>query len=158
MFEVQHEEMSKRLDSRKGNVYLRKDISICLYYVLRFYRNDRSYTGGLGMNRLKKYLNRSINLQNIKNEKALEGFGFSCRYLPDPPDVFDEFEFKADLGGIENLALMITIESMAIKRLFFGAISSDNPDLITGLDEMQLQEIFRQSEVQLFRFLDFITK
>jgi hypothetical protein len=110
------------------------------------------------MERLKKYIGVAVNLDNIKEAERLKNFGFTCRYLPDPPEDFDEFEFGADLGGLKNLGLMVTIESMTIKRIFFGLISPDNPDIVTGLTEAQVQDIFEQSGDTLIRFLDYITE
>jgi hypothetical protein len=113
---------------------------------------------GGAMEQLRKYLGRPIHLGHIKNAEALEKLGFSCRYLPDPPEDFDEFEFSAELGGIANLGLMVTVESMAIKRMFFGVFSPDNADVVTGLEGDQLNRIFKRSSKELFAFLDYITE
>ncbi len=110
------------------------------------------------MERLKKYIGVAVNLDNIRDAERLKNFRFTCRYLPDPPEDFDEFEFGADLGGLKNLGLMVTIESMAIRRIFFGLISHDNPDIVTGLTKAQVQDIFEQSGDTLIRFLDYITE
>jgi len=110
------------------------------------------------MDQIRKYLGRPIVLDNIKDARALERWGFTSRYLPDPPEDFDEFEFSADLGGIENLGLMVTVESMAVKRVFFGIISPDDPDVVTGLDEDQVKRIFDESGEALFGFFDYITQ
>ena len=110
------------------------------------------------MERLKKYIGVTVNLDNIKDAERLKDLGFACRYLPDPPEDFDEFEFVADLGRLKDVGLMVTIESMTIKRMFFGLISPDNPDIVTGLTEVQVKDIFDQSGDMLFRFLDYITE
>ena len=110
------------------------------------------------MDQIRKYLDRPIILDNIKNVDALKRLGFMCRYLPDPPEDFDEFEFLADLAGIENLGLMVTVESMAVKRVFFGIVSPDDPDMVTGLDKEQVAKIFDVSGEALFAFFDYITK
>jgi len=110
------------------------------------------------MKSLRKYVGLQVNLKNIKNTHRLKDLGFVCRYLPDPPEEFDEFEFITDAGGIENLGLMVTVETMKIKRIFFGLISPDNPDLFTGLTESQLNNIFKQSGEEVLRFFDHITK
>jgi len=109
------------------------------------------------MERLKKYIGVAVNLDNIKDAERLKDLGFACRYLPDPPEDFDEFEFVTDAGGIENLALMVTVEGMEIKRLFFGLISTDNPDVVTGLSDAQVKQIFDQSSDSLLQFFDYIT-
>jgi hypothetical protein len=110
------------------------------------------------MERFKRYIGSTISLENIKDMDGLMAFGVTCRHLPDPPEDFDEFEFGADLGGLKNLGLMVTIESMTIKRIFFGLISPDNPDIVTGLTEAQVHDIFEQSGDTLIRFLDYITE
>lgn len=110
------------------------------------------------MDALRKYVDLPVNLDNIKNAGQLKELGFTCRYLPDPPEDFDEFEFVTELAGIENLGLMVTVESMKIKRIFFGIISPDDPDLVTGVSEAQLDSIFEQSSEKVSRFFDCITK
>ena len=80
------------------------------------------------------------------------------RYVPDPPEDFDEFEFETNFGGIANLGLMVTVEKMAIKRIFFGVFSQKDPDVVTGLDEAQLERVFHRSGAQVNRFFDYITK
>lgn len=109
------------------------------------------------MDVLRKYVGRAVHLENIKNTNRLKELGFVCRYLPDPPEDFDEFEFAADLGGMKNLGLMVTVEAMKIKRIFFGIISPDNPDVITGLSETQVAHVFEHSGNNLLQFFDHIT-
>jgi hypothetical protein len=110
------------------------------------------------MDALRKYVNLPVNLDNIKNSDKLKELGFVCRYLPDPPEDFDEFEFGTALAGISNLGLMVTVEFLKIKRIFFGLISPEDPDRVTGVSETQLNSIFEQSGAEVFRFFDFITK
>lgn len=110
------------------------------------------------MEQLRKYVGRPVNLDHIKDRDTLKGLGFTCRYLPDPPEDFDEFEFLAHLGGIENLGLMVTVESMAVKRIFFGVISPQDPDVVTGLNEVQVKQVFEQSGDALSEFFDYITE
>ena len=110
------------------------------------------------MDALRKYVDLPVNLDNIKNAGRLKELGFVCRYLPDPPEDFDEFEFVTELAGIDNLGLMVTVESMKIKRIFFGILSPDDPDLVTGVSETQLDSIFEESGEKVSRFFDCITK
>ena len=110
------------------------------------------------MERLKKYIGSPISLENIKDEEKLKAFGFMCRYLPDPPEDFDEFEFVTDLGELKNLGFMVTVEMMKIKRMFFGLISADNPDIVSALSEEQLENLLAQHEDTLIGFLDYITQ
>ena len=110
------------------------------------------------MEQLKPYLGKEINLAAIKNAERLKDFGFACRYLPDPPEDFDEFEFTTEIGELKNLALVITVQSMKIVKFFFGLIDPDNPDMIKGLTEDQLTEIFTTAEAEVLDFFNYITK
>ncbi|NVM22331.1 MAG: hypothetical protein HWN68_11195 [Desulfobacterales bacterium] len=110
------------------------------------------------MERLKKYIGSKISLDNIKDEEKLKTFGFTCRYLPDPPEDFDEFEFVTDFEGTNNLGLMVTVESEKIKRIFFGFISPDDPDIVSALTEDQLKNLLDQRGEMLIRFFDYITQ
>ncbi|MBW2173039.1 MAG: hypothetical protein JRF64_00045 [Deltaproteobacteria bacterium] len=139
-----------RLMEEKRHIFL-PFFRICAEAVSRGWREN-------AMERVKKYIGSAVNLDHIKDAECLKDLGFTCRYLPDPPEDFDEFEFAADLGGLRNVGLMVTIELMVIKRIFFGLISPDNPDIVSGLTEVQVQDIFDQSGDTLFRFLDYITE
>jgi hypothetical protein len=99
-----------------------------------------------------------INLENIKNAEGIKAFGVTCRYLPDPPEDFDEFEFVTDFGGTNNLGLMVTVELMTIKRIYFGLISPDDPDIITGMPDPQLKAFLDHRGGSLTRFFDYITQ
>lgn len=109
------------------------------------------------MEQLKPYVGKEVNLENIKNAEALKDFGFVCRYLPDPPEDFDEFEFITEIGELNNLGLIITVQSMKIVKVFFGLIDPDNPDMIKGLTEEQLASIFATAEPKVLGFFDYIT-
>ncbi|MBW2107064.1 MAG: hypothetical protein JRI36_00145 [Deltaproteobacteria bacterium] len=110
------------------------------------------------MEELKKYIGRTVELDNVKDSARLKELGFTCRYLPDPPEDFDEFEFVADLGGFKNLGLMVTVESMTVKKIFFGLLSPDDPDVVTGLTEEQVQKVFADDADALAQFFEFITR
>ncbi len=109
------------------------------------------------MEQLKKYYDSKINLENIKNADRLEDLGFTCRYLPDPPEDFDEFEFVTEVGELKDVALMITVENMEIKKILFGLVSADDPDDITGLSKEQLATISDQAGEKLSQFFSYIT-
>ena len=109
------------------------------------------------MEQLKKYVGAAVNLENIKDAGRLKDFGFTCRYLPDPPEDFDEFEFVTDMGELKNLGLMVTVESMTIKRIFFGLFDPDNPDIVSGLEDSQVEKIFAEHGDTVTGFFDYIT-
>lgn len=110
------------------------------------------------MERLKKYIGVAVNLDNIKDAERLKDFGFTCRYLPDPPEDFDEFEFVTDFEGTNDLGLMVTVESNSIKRIFFGLISPDDPDVVSALTEDQLTNLLGRRNDTLIGFFDYITQ
>ena len=110
------------------------------------------------MKRFQKYLDKEINLKNIKNEDNLKNFGVKCRYLPDPPEEFDEFEFGFDFKGSQDVAFVVTIELGKIKRLLFGQVDPDNPDLFRPLPEETLHELAEGKGDLLSAFFDYITE
>ena len=110
------------------------------------------------MQRFKQYMGKSINLNNIKDANQLASFGITCRYLPDPPEDFDEFEFVSDYRGEKNLGLMVTVEMEKIKRIFFGMISPDNPDVVRPLTEDGLKELLDEKGADFLRFFEYITQ
>jgi hypothetical protein len=110
------------------------------------------------MQRFKQYVDQRIHLNNIKDANRLASFGMICRYLPDPPEDFDEFEFVSDYRGQENLGLMVTVEKEKIKRIFFGMISPDNPDVVRPLTTNELKELLDEKGAKFLRFFDYITQ
>ena len=110
------------------------------------------------MERFRKYIGSQINLENIKKAKNLKALGFTCRYLPDPPEDFDEFEFVTDFEASNDLGLMVTVESDSVKRMFFAFISPDDPDIVSALTEDQLKNLLDQRSDTLIRFFDYITQ
>ncbi len=110
------------------------------------------------MERLRRFIGSPINLENIKDQDRLKAFGFTCRYLPDPPEDFDEFEFATDFEGMNDLGLMVTVEMEKIKKIFFGLFSPDDPDVIRPLSEVQLKSLLDQRSETLIRFFDHITR
>jgi len=53
---------------------------------------------------------------------------------------------------------MVTVESNSIKRIFFGLISPDDPDVVSALTEDQLKNLLDQRSDTVLRFFDYITK
>ena len=110
------------------------------------------------MERFKQYVDKLINLNNIKNAGQLASFGMICRYLPDPPEDFDEFEFVSDYRGEKNLGLMVAVEMEKIKRIFFGMISPDNPDVVRSLTEDELKKLLNEKGANFLRFFAYLTQ
>lgn len=112
--------------------------------------------GGM-MKRFEQFSDRTVNLENIKNSDRLAEFGVTCRYLPDPPEDYDEFEFGTDYKGKHDIGIMVAIELMQIKRLMFGFIDPDNPDIIRPMGDA-LDGFLNQKADTLLDFFDFITQ
>lgn len=110
------------------------------------------------MQRFKEYMGKSVSVTNIKDKDRLASFGIICRYLPDPPEDFDEFEFVIDYHGKNDRGMMVTVEMEKIKRIFFGIISPDDPDVFRALTESQLKELLDEKGEILLKFLDHITQ
>jgi hypothetical protein len=109
------------------------------------------------MKRFKSFLDKNITLNKIKNSSELKNLGIICRYLPDPPEDFDEFEFGVTYDNHEHTGFIMTIEKNEIKRILFGAFAPDNPDLFKPLDESQTQSLLMEHGDKLINFFVFIT-
>ncbi len=110
------------------------------------------------MKRFRKYIDKTVNMENVKQAEYLETLGIVHRYLPDPPEEFDEFEFATDFQGNKDLGIMVTIELGKIKKLLFGLIDLENPDIIRPLSESQIADLLEQRGNQLTQFFDYITQ
>lgn len=110
------------------------------------------------MERFRKYIDKGINIGNTKNSDQLNTFEVTGRYLPDPPEEFDEFEFSTNFKGHRDLGIMVTIELGKIKKLVFGLIDPQNPDIIRPLSESQIVELLEQRGDQLVQFFDYISQ
>lgn len=110
------------------------------------------------MQRFKQYMGKSVDIENIKDVDQLASFDMTCRYLPDPLEDFDEFEFVCDYHGKNNLGVMVTVEMEKIRRMFFGMISPDNPDVVRALTESELKELLDEKGENFQQFFDYITQ
>jgi len=110
------------------------------------------------MKRFRKYIDKTVNMENVKQSEYLDTLGITCRYLPDPPEDFDEFEFATDFEGHRDLGIMVTIELGKIKKLLFGLIDPENPDIIRPLSESHIADLLEQRGNQLVRFFDYVTQ
>ncbi len=102
-------------------------------------------------------MDRPVNHSRVKDSAKLKDFHITCRYLPDPPEDFDEYEFGIDFKGDQDRAVAVTIEKGEIKRMLFGATVPDNPDMLTPLSDRELQELLEARGGDLVQFFDFIT-
>ena len=109
------------------------------------------------MEQFRRYLDRQLKTESVKEADKLAAFGITGRYLPDPPEDFDEFEFTTDFGG-QTVVLLVTVEMGKIKRLLFSLADQEDPDITRPLTESQLHDFFTQKGTQLLGFLDYITE
>lgn len=110
------------------------------------------------MQQFKKYLGREIVLKNIKDKEKLDSYGILCRYLPDPPEDFDEFEFTMDWDDELSLAIMVTIEHLKVARIFWGLFHVDDPDAVRALTEVQQDNFLAEKGDLITEFFSFIIK
>ncbi|AEG15085.1 hypothetical protein Desku_1503 [Desulfofundulus kuznetsovii DSM 6115] len=109
------------------------------------------------MERFRKYMDKEINPENLKDTERINCLGISCTYLPDPPEDFDEFEFSMDFNEQENIVITVAIESGKIKRVMFSVADKENPYEIRSLTPSQIEELLLNKGDQLVQFFEFIT-
>jgi hypothetical protein len=109
------------------------------------------------MKRFRRYLDRPLNTEKVKIAEKLAEFGVAGRYLPDPPEDFDEFEFAADFPAFPNAGFSVAVEKGAVKRIMFGFYDPDNPDVFRPMSENGLEDFLRQHGETLTGFFDFVT-
>jgi hypothetical protein len=110
------------------------------------------------MQRFKKFIDQSLNLENIKNSDQLSAFGITCTTLPDPPEEFDEFEFKTGFSEQMDVVIGVAIEMGKVKRILLGLSEKNDPDSFIALSESQLEEFLTQRGDQLVGFFEFIAQ
>lgn len=109
------------------------------------------------MDRFKVYLDKKVNHEHVKNSKQLEQFHIRCRFMPDPPDFFDEYEFGIDFIRDQDMGFAVTIEHGDVKRMLFGATDPENPDILKPLSDEELNSLLDKRGDDLIKFFDFIT-
>lgn len=108
------------------------------------------------MVRFRKYFERQVNVEKVKDTARLADFGITCRHLPDPPEDYDEFEFTTEFGRQEVL-IMVTVALGKIQRILFTLTDPEDPELTRPLDESRLQEFLAQKGDRLAGFFEYIT-
>lgn len=110
------------------------------------------------MQRFKMFIDRDINLDNVNKEERLSAFGITAEVLPDPPEEFDEFEFRTGYSDEMDVIIGVAIEMGKVKRVLFGLSKKNDPDSFMALTEDQLKELLAQRGDQLVEFFEFITQ
>lgn len=114
--------------------------------------------GVLYMKRFRKFIDKLVKLENVKDSASLENFSVNCTYLPDPPEEFDEFEFRTGFGGQDNIVIVITVELGKIKRMIITEADENNLDVTRSLSPERLEELLAQKGEQLVEFFKYITE
>lgn len=109
------------------------------------------------MKRFRQYLDRPLNIQNVKSAEKLAEFGVAGRYLPDPPEDFDEFEFDTRFQEFPNAGFSVAVENGAVKRIMFGFYDPDNPDVFRPMTEDDLAVFLSKHGETLTGFFGFVT-
>lgn len=109
------------------------------------------------MERFRKYMGKEIDLENVKSADRLNAFGVSCTYLPDPPEEFDEFEFRTGFPGENKIVLTVAVEMGRIKRVMFSAADEEDPDVLRSLTQPQLNDLLAKKGELLVEFFQYIT-
>lgn len=110
------------------------------------------------MERFRKYIDRELNPERAGNESELGAYGVVCTYLPDPVEDFDEFEFRTDYNGQNNIVITVTLELGKVKRVMFSEADEKNPDVVRGLTADQLGNLLTEKGESIAAFFEFITK
>ncbi|MHB8917226.1 MAG: hypothetical protein ACYC4H_04330 [Desulfocucumaceae bacterium] len=110
------------------------------------------------MNRFRKFIGREIILENVKDSGRLDSFGVVCTYLSDPPEDFDEAEFRTGYGGKNNIVLTVATEMGIIKRVLFSEADQGNQDLIRSLSGPRLEALLSEKGEALAGFFEYITR
>jgi len=109
------------------------------------------------MQRFKKYIDKYLKSDKVKDSSQLQTFGITCKRAPDPPEEFDEFEFCTDFSG-KDVVIAPAVLSGKIKRIMLGFPDAQDPDIVRPLTESQLKEFLDQKGEQLIGFFDYITQ
>ena len=107
--------------------------------------------------RFKKFLEKDIKLENVKNSDQLLNFGIMTKYLPDTTDEFEECEFTSDYGG-RSISIGVAILTGKIKRVMIGFTDPDDPDNLIALSKEQLEDFLNQKGEKLVQFFEYITQ
>ncbi|OHE58362.1 MAG: hypothetical protein A2Z47_07555 [Thermodesulfovibrio sp. RBG_19FT_COMBO_42_12] len=107
------------------------------------------------MVRFKKYIEKDIRLEHVKNIDQLKTFGITPQYVPDTPDEFEEFEFTTDFGE-QTVSIGVAILSGKIKRVMLVFLDPEDPDNVKALSKSQLEDFLKQKGEKLIQFFEYI--
>jgi hypothetical protein len=109
------------------------------------------------MVRFKKFLEKDINMGNVRNSDQLLTLGITTNYVPDTPDEFEEFEFATDYNE-KTISIGVAILTGKIKRIMIGLTDPDDPDNLVALSKEELEDFLNQKGEKLVQFFEYITQ
>ena len=109
------------------------------------------------MVRFKKFLEKDINMGNVRNSDYLLTLGIATNYVPDTPDEFEEFEFATHYSK-KTISIGVAILTGKIKRIMIGLTNPDDPDNLVALSKEELEDFLNQKGEKLVQFLEYITQ
>ncbi len=108
--------------------------------------------------RFAEYLGKKVKHDRVRESGELAKFGIRCRYLPDPPDIFDEYEFGIDFEKEQDRAFLVTVENGKIARMLFGATDPGNPDMLRPLSDADLEALLEKRGDALDGFFAYVVE
>lgn len=109
------------------------------------------------MKRFQQYLDRKVIIDKLKDETELAAIGVVVRYLPDPPEDFDEIELALDFEGKSDVGLMITLVEGRIKKLLIGKFHEEDEDILLPLAEESIAHLLNLRGEQLLELFENVT-
>jgi len=106
--------------------------------------------------RFRRYFEREVNVERAKDAARLADFGVRGRYVPDPPEDYDEFEFTTEFKG-RDVLIMVTVARGRIQRILFTLIDPGDPELTRPLDQAALREFLAARGDRLVEFFEYVT-
>ncbi len=110
------------------------------------------------MEQFRRYMDRELNLENVRDQDRLRAFGVSCTYFSDPPEDFDELEFRTGFEGAGEAVITVAIELGKIKRIMFGLADEKDPEAVRSMTESQLENFLAEKGGRLAGFFEYITR
>ena len=108
------------------------------------------------MERFKKFMERELNLEKIKDTGRLAVSGIECTYLSEPLEDFDEVEFRTGFGG-DIIVITVAVELGKVKRIMISVADEKNPDVVRSLTGSQLEGFLAEKGETLAGFFEYVT-
>lgn len=104
------------------------------------------------MEKLKKYIGKTINIEKIKDSYFLNDCRLCCTRLPEDISEFEEIEFS-----ISDVTMCVAVLEGKIKRIMFVKVDKSDPDIGKALSKEELEHFLKINEENLIKFFENIT-